>query len=131
MRVTSRHLYQAWDVFLIMTVTLAAVEIPVRSVLDLGGAMASMDWAVTSILLLDILVRFRRPVRLQGRLVSSPHQVVAHYTKGWFWVDMPAALPWPLLTGIPLLHFLQLLKLARVAVLLQQWRQGDIHSATV
>ena len=55
MRVTSRHLYQAWDVFLIMTVTLAAVEIPVRAVLDLGGTMASMDWAVSSILLLDIL----------------------------------------------------------------------------
>ena len=76
-------------------------------------------------------MRLRRPVRLQGRLVSSPEQVVAHYTKGWFWVDMPAAVPWPLLTGVPLLQFLQLLKLARVAVLLLQWRQGNIYSATV
>lgn len=131
MRVTSQHLYPAWDVFLIVTVTLAAVEILARSVLQLGGTMTTVDWAVTSVLLLDILVHFRRPVRLQGRLVSAPAQVRAHYTKGWFWVDMPAAVPWFLLTGVPLSQFIQLLKLARVAVLLQQWRQGNIRYATV
>jgi hypothetical protein len=131
MRVTSHHLYRVWDVFLIVTVTLAAVEIPGRFVLVLDSSMVPLDWAITVILLLDILARFRRPIRLQGKMVSAPEQIAAYYTRRWFWVDALAALPWHILTGVPLLQFMQLIKLARVAILLQQWRQSNMQHAQV
>jgi voltage-gated potassium channel len=125
--------YRIWDLLITVCATLAAVYIPVQLVLGLHeqAAMAYVDWVITLFFVADMLVHLRRPVTVKGQVIDSPTVLARRYMKGWFVVDLLAAIPFGLLSGATLLQLLRLAKLARVVHLLRQWRQREIQNATL
>uniref|UniRef100_T1IPH5 Cyclic nucleotide-binding domain-containing protein n=1 Tax=Strigamia maritima TaxID=126957 RepID=T1IPH5_STRMM len=75
----------------------------------------------------DIIINFRTTfVSRKGEVVSNPKSIAIHYTKGWFIVDLLAALPFDLLYACNvyskdnLVHLLKLTRLLRLARLFQK-----------
>lgn len=126
------RLYQLWDVLIALSVTFIAVETPLRLVLDYAppiGLMA-MDSTLTFLLCLDVYVQWYRHREPAGRVAVSTSRAVGQRVV-WFGVDLLAALPFKLLAPTTLLLLVQLVKLARVAQRLRQWRHHEVHHANV
>uniref|UniRef100_A0A671SLQ4 Potassium voltage-gated channel subfamily H member 7 n=1 Tax=Sinocyclocheilus anshuiensis TaxID=1608454 RepID=A0A671SLQ4_9TELE len=93
-----------------------------------------VDLMVDIMFIIDILINFRTTyVNLNEEVVSHPGKIAIHYFKGWFLIDIVAAIPFDLLifgsgsddttTLIGLLKTARLLRLVRVA------RKLDRYSA--
>ncbi|XP_076360746.1 voltage-gated inwardly rectifying potassium channel KCNH6-like isoform X3 [Tachypleus tridentatus] len=85
-----------------------------------------IDLLVDVMFIIDILINFRTTyVNTNEEVVSVPSQIAAHYLRGWFIIDVVAAIPFDLLlfgtetdettTLIGLLKTARLLRLVRVA----------------
>jgi hypothetical protein len=126
-------LYQLWDALIVLTVTLVAVEIPLRLVLEYQPpvSLRILDEAITLILCLDLGIRWYRYTRLSQRMAASPQARPPWAPIWWFSIDLLAALPFTLLFGPTSLSLITLLKLARVAQRMRQWRHQEVQHANV
>ncbi|KAG9349218.1 hypothetical protein JZ751_027661, partial [Albula glossodonta] len=96
-----------------------------------------VDLIVDIMFIIDILINFRTTyVNLNEEVVSHPGKIAIHYFKGWFLIDMVAAIPFDLLifgsgsdevslttTLIGLLKTARLLRLVRVARKLDRYSE--------
>ncbi|XP_048846837.1 potassium voltage-gated channel subfamily H member 7-like [Brienomyrus brachyistius] len=93
-----------------------------------------VDLIVDIMFIIDILINFRTTyVNLNDEVVSHAGKIAVHYFKGWFLIDMVAAIPFDLLifgsgsdettTLIGLLKTARLLRLVRVARKLDRYSE--------
>ncbi|XP_051986049.1 potassium voltage-gated channel subfamily H member 7-like [Xyrauchen texanus] len=93
-----------------------------------------VDLMVDIMFIVDILINFRTTyVNANEEVVSHPAKIAVHYFKGWFLIDMVAAIPFDLLifgsgseettTLIGLLKTARLLRLVRVARKLDRYSE--------
>ncbi|XP_044073635.1 potassium voltage-gated channel subfamily H member 7-like isoform X1 [Siniperca chuatsi] len=93
-----------------------------------------VDLIVDIMFIIDILINFRTTyVNQNEEVVSNPAKIAIHYFKGWFLIDMVAAIPFDLLifgsgsdettTLIGLLKTARLLRLVRVARKLDRYSE--------
>ncbi|KAK3557006.1 hypothetical protein QTP70_022899 [Hemibagrus guttatus] len=93
-----------------------------------------VDLIVDIMFIVDILINFRTTyVNANEEVVSHPARIAVHYFKGWFLIDMVAAIPFDLLifgsgseettTLIGLLKTARLLRLVRVARKLDRYSE--------
>ncbi|XP_041103322.1 potassium voltage-gated channel subfamily H member 2-like isoform X2 [Polyodon spathula] len=93
-----------------------------------------VDLIVDIMFVIDILINFRTTyVNSNDEVVSQPGRIAVHYFKGWFLIDMVAAIPFDLLifrsgseettTLIGLLKTARLLRLVRVARKLDRYSE--------
>ncbi|XP_033841871.1 potassium voltage-gated channel subfamily H member 2 [Periophthalmus magnuspinnatus] len=92
-----------------------------------------VDLIVDIMFIIDILINFRTTyVNSNDEVVSHPIKIAVHYFKGWFLIDMVAAIPFDLLiyrngeettTLIGLLKTARLLRLVRVARKLDRYSE--------
>ncbi|XP_059905319.1 potassium voltage-gated channel subfamily H member 7-like, partial [Gadus macrocephalus] len=93
-----------------------------------------VDLMVDIMFIVDILINFRTTyVNVNEEVVSHPARIAIHYFKGWFLIDMVAAIPFDLLifgsgsdettTLIGLLKTARLLRLVRVARKLDRYSE--------
>ncbi|XP_054619824.1 potassium voltage-gated channel subfamily H member 7-like isoform X2 [Dunckerocampus dactyliophorus] len=93
-----------------------------------------VDLIVDIMFIVDILINFRTTyVNINEEVVSQPGKLAIHYFKGWFLIDMVAAIPFDLLifgagsdettTLIGLLKTARLLRLVRVARKLDRYSE--------
>jgi voltage-gated potassium channel len=85
----------AWDFFVLGVTVLAAIEIPLSVVFDHFSSPAAsfVLWAIPAVFFADIAVHFNTGFRRLGKVVTSSGGVAARYLRGWFALDLAAALP--------------------------------------
>ncbi|CAO2603598.1 Potassium voltage-gated channel subfamily H member 6 [Lemmus lemmus] len=138
-----------WDWLILLLVIYTAVFTPYSAAFllketedgsqthDCGYAcqpLAVVDLIVDIMFIVDILINFRTTyVNANEEVVSHPARIAVHYFKGWFLIDMVAAIPFDLLifgSGseevgllIGLLKTARLLRLVRVARKLDRYSE--------
>ncbi|XP_004630069.1 potassium voltage-gated channel subfamily H member 6 [Octodon degus] len=96
--------------------------------------LTMVDLIVDIMFVVDIVINFRTTyVNSNDEVVSHPRRIAVHYFKGWFLIDMVAAIPFDLLifrtgsdettTLIGLLKTARLLRLVRVARKLDRYSE--------
>ncbi|XP_070566834.1 voltage-gated inwardly rectifying potassium channel KCNH6-like isoform X2 [Ptychodera flava] len=99
-----------------------------------GDPLVIIDLIVDVMFIIDILINFRTTyVNKNDEVVSHPGKIAVHYFKGWFLIDVVAAIPFDLLlfgsetdetaTLIGLLKTARLLRLVRVARKLDRYSE--------
>lgn len=126
------RLYQLWDLLIALSVTFAAVENPLRIVLEYAPPMGltAMDSAIMFVLCLDVVVQWYRHTEPAGRVAVSAPRAISQRV-AWFGVDLLAAMPFKFLSNATILPLVQLVKLARVAQRMRQWRHHEVQHANV
>uniref|UniRef100_A0A669ETH2 Voltage-gated inwardly rectifying potassium channel KCNH2 n=1 Tax=Oreochromis niloticus TaxID=8128 RepID=A0A669ETH2_ORENI len=136
-----------WDWLILLLVIYTAILTPYSAAFllndheDVGmqGCIYScsplnvVDLIVDIMFIIDILINFRTTyVNSNDEVVSHPVRIAVHYFKGWFLIDMVAAIPFDLLiyrngeettTLIGLLKTARLLRLVRVARKLDRYSE--------
>uniref|UniRef100_A0A668APE8 Voltage-gated inwardly rectifying potassium channel KCNH2 n=1 Tax=Myripristis murdjan TaxID=586833 RepID=A0A668APE8_9TELE len=136
-----------WDWLILLLVIYTAILTPYSAAFLLNDqeevAMQScgyscsplnvVDLIVDIMFIIDILINFRTTyVNANDEVVSHPLRIAVHYFKGWFLIDMVAAIPFDLLiyrngeettTLIGLLKTARLLRLVRVARKLDRYSE--------
>ncbi|KAF8794758.1 Potassium voltage-gated channel subfamily H like protein [Argiope bruennichi] len=101
---------------------------------------AAIEKLVLTLLFLwiDIVLNFRTTyVNKKGEVVANPCSIARNYLRGWFIVDLLAALPFDLLYACnlysrnTLMHLLKLTRLLRLARLLQKMDRYSQHSTII
>ncbi|KAL1006352.1 hypothetical protein UPYG_G00071240, partial [Umbra pygmaea] len=91
-----------------------------------------VDLIVDIMFIVDIVINFRTTyVNANDEVVSAPLRIAVHYFKGWFLIDMVAAIPFDLLisrTGEETTTLIGLLKTARLLRLVRVARKLDRYS---
>ncbi|CAI9584804.1 unnamed protein product, partial [Staurois parvus] len=89
-----------------------------------------VDLIVDIMFIIDILINFRTTyVNQNEEVVSDPAKIAIHYFKGWFLIDMVAAIPFDLLIfGSGSDELIGLLKTARLLRLVRVARKLDRYS---
>ncbi|XP_059089572.1 potassium voltage-gated channel subfamily H member 8-like [Tigriopus californicus] len=101
-----------------------------------------LDVIVEAIFIIDILLNFRTTfVNKKGEVVSTSKSIAFHYMKGWFILDLIAALPFDVLYASELsemdsesftsIHLLKLTRLLRLARLLQKMDRYSQYSIVI
>nr|7CN0_A Chain A, potassium channel 1 [Homo sapiens]7CN0_B Chain B, potassium channel 1 [Homo sapiens]7CN0_C Chain C, potassium channel 1 [Homo sapiens]7CN0_D Chain D, potassium channel 1 [Homo sapiens]7CN1_A Chain A, potassium channel [Homo sapiens]7CN1_B Chain B, potassium channel [Homo sapiens]7CN1_C Chain C, potassium channel [Homo sapiens]7CN1_D Chain D, potassium channel [Homo sapiens] len=92
--------------------------------------LAVVDLIVDIMFIVDILINFRTTyVNANEEVVSHPGRIAVHYFKGWFLIDMVAAIPFDLLIfGSGSEELIGLLKTARLLRLVRVARKLDRYS---
>uniref|UniRef100_A0A8C0GNR3 Ion transport domain-containing protein n=1 Tax=Chelonoidis abingdonii TaxID=106734 RepID=A0A8C0GNR3_CHEAB len=129
-----------WDWLILLLVIYTAVFTPYSAAFLLSevqedvrrscsyscSPLTVVDLLVDIMFLIDILINFRTTyVNSNEEVVSQPGRIAIHYFKGWFLIDMVAAIPFDLLTTtlIGLLKTARLLRLVRVARKLDRYSE--------
>uniref|UniRef100_A0A8C7MV77 Voltage-gated inwardly rectifying potassium channel KCNH2 n=1 Tax=Oncorhynchus kisutch TaxID=8019 RepID=A0A8C7MV77_ONCKI len=91
-----------------------------------------VDLIVDIMFIVDIVINFRTTyVNTNDEVVSAPLRIAVHYFKGWFLIDMVAAIPFDLLiyrSGEETTTLIGLLKTARLLRLVRVARKLDRYS---
>ncbi|XP_052340211.1 potassium voltage-gated channel subfamily H member 2-like [Oncorhynchus keta] len=91
-----------------------------------------VDLIVDIMFIVDIVINFRTTyVNTNDEVVSAPLRIAIHYFKGWFLIDMVAAIPFDLLiyrSGEETTTLIGLLKTARLLRLVRVARKLDRYS---
>lgn len=135
-----------WDLVVMAATIFASIEIPLRLAVDYPaeGWLYLLDWAITLLFTADIVANFMLP-RDQGRqLISDRREIARMYLKGWFFVDLLAAVPFDLIThsiGLNVtvealfvlrsLRLVRILRLARLASVMAKWQSSQIVNPSV
>jgi voltage-gated potassium channel len=118
-------LTRTWDFVVGLAATVGAVVAPGTFVLDVpvDGSLLAVEWVITAILSIDAALRIRSLQTSSSRDRRSWMLVIA---------DVLAALPIAPIGGArnPL-HLLRLLKLARVAQFMHEWRYRTVERANL
>ncbi|XP_004405941.1 PREDICTED: potassium voltage-gated channel subfamily H member 6 isoform X3 [Odobenus rosmarus divergens] len=137
-----------WDWLILLLVIYTAVFTPYSAAfllsdqdesqhVDCGytcSPLTVVDLIVDIMFIVDIVINFRTTyVNTNDEVVSHPRRIAVHYFKGWFLIDMVAAIPFDLLifrtgsdettTLIGLLKTARLLRLVRVARKLDRYSE--------
>ncbi|XP_035250013.1 potassium voltage-gated channel subfamily H member 7-like isoform X2 [Anguilla anguilla] len=137
-----------WDWLILLLVIYTAILTPYSAAFLLNGReeqrrhrcgyscnpLDMVDLVVDIMFIIDILINFRTTyVNVNEEVVSHPGRIAVHYFKGWFLIDMVAAIPFDLLifgsgsdettTLIGLLKTARLLRLVRVARKLDRYSE--------
>ncbi|XP_023444089.2 voltage-gated inwardly rectifying potassium channel KCNH6 isoform X2 [Dasypus novemcinctus] len=137
-----------WDWLILLLVIYTAVFTPYSAAFllsdqdesrrgDCGytcSPLTVVDLIVDIMFVVDIVINFRTTyVNANDEVVSHPRRIAVHYFKGWFLIDMVAAIPFDLLifrtgsdettTLIGLLKTARLLRLVRVARKLDRYSE--------
>uniref|UniRef100_G3T553 Potassium voltage-gated channel subfamily H member 6 n=1 Tax=Loxodonta africana TaxID=9785 RepID=G3T553_LOXAF len=137
-----------WDWLILLLVIYTAVFTPYSAAFllsdqdesqrgDCGytcSPLTMVDLIVDIMFVVDIVINFRTTyVNTNDEVVSHPRRIAIHYFKGWFLIDMVAAIPFDLLifrtgsdettTLIGLLKTARLLRLVRVARKLDRYSE--------
>lgn len=131
-----------WDGFVLVVTVFAAIEIPLRLTIGyhVEGAILGLDLIVVSIFSLDILFNFFTAEYINGQLVTEKSVIARRYLRGWFLVDLLAALPFDLFVSgfIPTLTYaartlrlLRLFRLVRLAQFMHRLGQANYMNISV
>ena len=133
MRLNFSHWYPLWDVLIAISVTCAAIEIPLRLVLQYTPSMnlLAFEGIITLILGLDVVVQWHRHPESVRRLTSPLPPSMVPPKALWRSIDLVAVLPFHLFSGATILPLLRLVKLARVAQWMQQWGRHEVQRANL
>ncbi|XP_051970649.1 potassium voltage-gated channel subfamily H member 2-like [Xyrauchen texanus] len=138
-----------WDWLILLLVIYTAILTPYSAAFLLDGEedgknciytcnlLSVVDLIVDIMFIIDIVINFRTTyVNANDEVVSQPLRIAVHYFKGWFLIDMVAAIPFDLLiyrnreeastettTLIGLLKTARLLRLVRVARKLDRYSE--------
>uniref|UniRef100_A0A6I8Q228 Potassium channel, voltage-gated eag-related subfamily H, member 6 n=1 Tax=Xenopus tropicalis TaxID=8364 RepID=A0A6I8Q228_XENTR len=137
-----------WDWLILLLVIYTAVFTPYSAAFLLNDQEEESSWEcgyscnplnivdliVDIMFIVDIIINFRTTyVNINDEVVSHPAKIAIHYFKGWFLIDMVAAIPFDLLiyrtgsdettTLIGLLKTARLLRLVRVARKLDRYSE--------
>uniref|UniRef100_A0A3Q3SXN8 Voltage-gated inwardly rectifying potassium channel KCNH2 n=1 Tax=Mastacembelus armatus TaxID=205130 RepID=A0A3Q3SXN8_9TELE len=135
-----------WDWLILLLVIYTAILTPYSAAFLLSiekeaalqncgycSPLSVVDLIVDIMFIIDILINFRTTyVNSNDEVVSHPVRIAVHYFKGWFLIDMVAAIPFDLLiyrdeeettTLIGLLKTARLLRLVRVARKLDRYSE--------
>ncbi|XP_022375751.1 potassium voltage-gated channel subfamily H member 6 isoform X2 [Enhydra lutris kenyoni] len=137
-----------WDWLILLLVIYTAIFTPYSAAfllsdqdesqrVDCGytcSPLTMVDLIVDIMFVVDIVINFRTTyVNTNDEVVSHPRRIAVHYFKGWFLIDMVAAIPFDLLifrtgsdettTLIGLLKTARLLRLVRVARKLDRYSE--------
>uniref|UniRef100_A0A8C4ZUM6 Voltage-gated inwardly rectifying potassium channel KCNH2 n=1 Tax=Gadus morhua TaxID=8049 RepID=A0A8C4ZUM6_GADMO len=133
-----------WDWLILLLVIYTAILTPYSAAFLLNDTVGPgpcgycsplnvVDLIVDIMFIIDILINFRTTyVNANDEVVSHPLRIAVHYFKGWFLIDMVAAIPFDLLiyrngeettTLIGLLKTARLLRLVRVARKLDRYSE--------
>ncbi|KAF7235584.1 Potassium voltage-gated channel subfamily H member 2 [Varanus komodoensis] len=136
-----------WDWLILLLVIYTAIFTPYSAAFLLNdreeqahrscgycSPLSVVDLIVDIMFIIDILINFRTTyVNSNEEVVSHPAKIAIHYFKGWFLIDMVAAIPFDLLifgsgseettTLIGLLKTARLLRLVRVARKLDRYSE--------
>ncbi|XP_063723116.1 potassium voltage-gated channel subfamily H member 6-like isoform X1 [Symsagittifera roscoffensis] len=138
----------AWDWLILILVIYTAISTPYVAAFVLPNKQGRLDTSihrysdpitlidmlVDILFIIDIIINFRTTyVNSQEEVISAPSKIAAHYFKGWFLIDLVAAVPFDLLlfgseedettTLIALLKTARLLRLVRVARKLDRYSE--------
>ncbi|MCI4383919.1 hypothetical protein PGIGA_G00032360 [Pangasianodon gigas] len=139
----------AWDWVILLLVLYTAIFTPYSAAFLLNGLAKNqqhvcgytcnplnvVDAIVDVLFMVDIVISFRTTyINHNDEVVTHPKRIAIHYIKGWFLIDMVAALPFDLLifksgsdetttTLIGLLKTARLLRLVRVARKLDRYSE--------
>lgn len=96
---------QAWDLLILLLATASALVVPFT--FTFGLRTPGLFYAViVAVFILDIAVSFNTPYSRGYALVDEKGRVVRAYLKGWFALDLLAALPLAVLAGETTTHTL-------------------------
>uniref|UniRef100_A0A8C5N200 Potassium voltage-gated channel subfamily H member 6 n=1 Tax=Leptobrachium leishanense TaxID=445787 RepID=A0A8C5N200_9ANUR len=137
-----------WDWLILLLVIYTAIFTPYSAAFLLNDQEEERNWEcgyscnplnivdliVDIMFIVDIIINFRTTyVNTNDEVVSHPGKIAIHYFKGWFLIDMVAAIPFDLLiyrtgsdettTLIGLLKTARLLRLVRVARKLDRYSE--------
>uniref|UniRef100_A0A8C5HH58 Voltage-gated inwardly rectifying potassium channel KCNH2 n=1 Tax=Gouania willdenowi TaxID=441366 RepID=A0A8C5HH58_GOUWI len=123
-----------WDWLILLLVIYTAILTPYSASCGYScSPLNVVDLIVDIMFIIDILINFRTTyVNSNDEVVSHPVRIAVHYFKGWFLIDMVAAIPFDLLiyrngeettTLIGLLKTARLLRLVRVARKLDRYSE--------
>ncbi|XP_021960719.1 potassium voltage-gated channel subfamily H member 8 [Folsomia candida] len=133
-----------WDWLILVATFYVAVLVPYNAAF--GGRNETSypsvpDVVVEMLFIIDIIFHFRTTfVNVKGEVVSNPKVIAMNYVRGWFLLDLLAALPFDLLfaanivkdvTGESQMHLLKLTRLIRLARLLQKMDRYSQFSAAI
>ena len=115
-----------WDIYVIFLTVVAAIEVPLRLVLDypVPHTLYIFDLVVSGSFMLDVVLNFISAEPGKGSSKRRLALGARRYLRTWFLVDFLSAVPFDLFTGgaythlnrlFRLLRLLRLLRLSRVA----------------
>jgi hypothetical protein len=123
-----------WDLLVAVVTLYATLVDPFRVAFDVPseGGWLVFELCISLLFLADLCVSFTEAyLDGEGYWVIHRASIARRYFRGWFWVDMPTALPVeliPLLTdrqGGEHLHIIRLLRLVRIARIFRLGKLSD------
>ena len=118
---------------MVAAATVAGVLAPARGVglFSEGRGILPLEWILTSILFGDLLFNLHRTGCFQRSVSKRSGDGYERFRIEWFAVDLLAVVPFALLPVSPVFGLVRLLKLARVAQLMQQGAQAAVQHASL
>ncbi|XP_013778933.1 potassium voltage-gated channel subfamily H member 8-like [Limulus polyphemus] len=133
-----------WDWLILIATFYVAIMVPYSAAFRDTNISPSVnrtiitDVIVEALFIIDIVINFRTTfVNKKGEVVAKPKSIAIHYLRGWFLVDLLAAMPFDLLYVAHLynrdtsMHLLKLTRLLRLARLLQKMDRYSQYSAII
>lgn len=112
-----------WDLWLALLATYSAIEIPFSIVVhyEHSALLKFLDALAMFSFIADVFVRFRTTIMQNGKEVNVPKIISRKYLKGWFAIDLLAAIPFELFMVHPFFHVARILKILRLFHFKQKW----------
>ncbi|XP_075169112.1 eag-like K[+] channel [Haematobia irritans] len=129
-----------WDWIILVSTFYVAILVPYNAAFAKTDRQTMVsDVIVEALFIVDILLNFRTTfVSKKGEVVSDSKLIAANYLKGWFAVDLLAALPFDHLYASDLyngeeshIHLVKLTRLLRLARLLQKMDRYSQYTAMI
>ncbi|XP_048510796.1 potassium voltage-gated channel subfamily H member 8 isoform X2 [Athalia rosae] len=132
-----------WDWLILIATFYVAIVVPYNaSFVNTDRPTMVSDVVVEALFIIDIILNFRTTyVSRKGEVVSNSKSIALNYLKGWFLVDLVAALPFDLLyasdvysgeeSGHSHIHLVKLTRLLRLARLLQKMDRYSQYSTMI
>lgn len=129
-----------WDLSLTICTIVGALIIPLSVVFEttVKAVPIIATILITGIFIADIIINFNTSYPFQGKLIQNLRSIARRYLKGWFAIDLIAALPIGIILSIAgtpesaavhLLRVLALVKLFRIGKTLQRLVGTNINPA--
>ncbi|XP_038115677.1 potassium voltage-gated channel subfamily H member 8 isoform X2 [Culex quinquefasciatus] len=129
-----------WDWMILVATFYVAVAVPYNAAFVKTDRLTmASDVIVEALFIVDILVNFRTTyVSRKGEVVSNSKSIAVNYLRGWFVVDLFAALPFDHLYASNVIsgeeshiHLVKLTRLLRLARLLQKMDRYSQYTAMI
>ncbi|XP_058835391.1 potassium voltage-gated channel subfamily H member 8 isoform X2 [Topomyia yanbarensis] len=129
-----------WDWMILVATFYVAVAVPYNAAFVKTDRLTmASDVIVEALFIVDILVNFRTTyVSRKGEVVSDSKSIAVNYLRGWFVVDLLAALPFDHLYASNVIsgeeshiHLVKLTRLLRLARLLQKMDRYSQYTAMI